>query len=161
MMDIFLRLTLDADIETVWDALARPAQMQAAASPFIRVRSREKSGFPAKWIPNTPHLVELSLFGLIPIGTQVVEPRFEERPGGVRMVIDSGMPASGPLTSLTEWEHRMAVSVINDNQTLYRDRLRIRGGWLTVPFGIGLWFMWQLRGRSLVRSMRRISRARR
>ena len=157
-MDIRLKLTLDADIETVWDALARPAQMQAAASPFIRVRSLEKGGFPAKWIPDTPHRVALSLFGLIPLGTQVVEPHFELRSNGERAVVDSGAPTSGPLTSLTEWEHTMAVSAINDRQTSYRDRLHIGGGWLTVPFGIGLWFMWQLRGRSLVRTMRRISR---
>lgn len=157
-MDIRLKLTLDADIETVWDALARPAQMQAAASPLIRVRSREEGGFPPKWIPNTPHLVELSLFGLIPLGTQIVEPHFEIRPHGERLVIDSGAPVSGPMTLLTQWEHRMTISVINDTQTLYLDRLRIRGGWVTIPLGIGLWFMWQLRGRSLVRTMRRISR---
>jgi hypothetical protein len=156
-MDIFLRLTLYADIDTVWDALSRPAQMRAAARPFIRVRSCEPGGFPSKWIPNTPHLVALSLFGVIPLGTQTVEAQFVERPGGVRMLVDSGAPMSGPLTRLKHWDHRMAVSPINDRQTLYRDRLRIRAGWLTLPFWLGLWFMWQLRGQSLSRAMRKRS----
>jgi hypothetical protein len=64
---------------------------------------------------------------------------------------------SGPLTRLKHWDHRMAVSPINDRQTLYRDRLRIRAGWLTLPFWLGLWFMWQLRGQSLSRAMRKRS----
>jgi len=157
-MDVFLRITLDADVETVWDALSRPAQMRAAARPFIRVRSREKGGFPSRWVAGTPHLVALSLFGIIPLGTQLVDVRYEERPGNVRMVIDSGAPMSGPLTRLKVWDHRMAVSPIGDRTTLYRDRLRVQAGWMTPFVWIGLWAMWQLRGRALIRAMRKRAR---
>lgn len=153
-MDVFLRMTLDADVDTVWDALSRPAQMRAAVRPFMRVRSLERSGFPPRWLPNTPHLVALSLFGIIPLGTQVIEVNYVERAGGVRMMIDSGAPMTGPLARLTRWDHRMAVSPIGPRQTLYRDRLRVRAGWLTFAYWLGMWFMWQLRGRAIRRAMR-------
>ena len=157
-MDIFLRINLDAPVETVWDALCRPAQMRAASRPFIRVRSLERSGFPPKWIPGSPHLIALSLFGVLPLGKQVVDVRLVERPGGVRMIIDSGSPMSGPLTALRQWDHRMAVSPLRDGRTLYRDRLRVSAGWLTLPLFVGLWFMWQLRGRSIKRAMAKRAR---
>lgn len=157
-MDVFLRIALDTDVDTVWDALSRPAQMRVAARPFIRVRSLEKGGFPSRWAAGVPHMVALSLFGVIPLGSQVVEVRYEERPGNVRMVIDSGAPMSGPLTRLSVWDHRMAVSPLGDRKTLYRDRLRVQAGWITPLLWVGLWFMWQLRGRSLTQAMRKRAR---
>ena len=157
-MDIFLRLTLDADIETVWDALSRPEQMRSAARPFIQVRSLETSGFPPAWPAKTPHRVALSLFGLIPMGTQVVNVSYELAPTGERTVTDSGSPTSGPLALMRDWQHRMTISAMDAQHTRYVDTVSARAGVLTPLMWITIWAMWRMRGLALRRNLRSLPR---
>ncbi len=157
-MRITLKLVFDADIDTVWDALSRPEQMRSAARPFIRVRSLEKSGFPSSWPAVTPHRVELSLFGLIPMGTQVVNVSYTIAPSGERTVTDSGSPTSGPLALLRDWQHRMTISAMDAHRTRYVDTVTARAGVLTPIMWITIWAMWRMRGVALRRNLRGVSR---
>ncbi len=148
-MNIFLRLTLDCEPDIAWDALQRPDVFRAVSSPILTMKSLETGGFPDHWTGEGPHRVRISLLGLIPMGTQTIDVRFMERPGGIRMMIDSGQALTGPLAVTHDWDHRMAVSPGPSNQTLYRDRLVVRAGIMTPAIWLGMWVFWQYRAARL------------
>ena len=154
-MRITPQLVLDADIDTVWDALSQPEQMRSATRPFIRARSLEKSGFPSAWVAETPHRVALSLFGLIPMGTQTVNVAYAIASNGERTVTDSGSPTSGPLALLKNWQHRMTISEMDAHHTRYVDTVSARAGVLTPIMWVTIWAMWRMRGLALRRNLRR------
>lgn len=153
-MFIYLRLTLDATPDAAWEALGSPTVFRNVAAPMMRVVSKEKGGFPTRWVEGEPHTVSVRVWGVIPMGTQVIRIEYTERPGGVRMVIDRGAGRSGLLGLMPKWDHRMAVSATEDGKTLYRDRLAVRAGLLTPFAWIALWVVWQARGERLKRLAR-------
>lgn len=148
-MNIFLRLELDCSPDAAWDALSNPAVFRSVLRPLMRVKSLDAGGFPHRWDSAAVHQVSMSLFGIIPIGRQTIDVTYTERPGGVRMIIDQGEPLSGILAFTTAWDHRMAISASSSGKTLYRDRLSVRAGLLTLPLWLGLWALWQYRGKRL------------
>lgn len=150
-MKIFLRLTLDCTIDSAWDALADPKIFAAVSAPLMTFKSLEPGGFPEKWTAQGPHLVAIKLLGFIPMGKQTIDTTFTQRPGGVKMMIDSGSPQAGMLTVIKTWDHRMAVSASGSSTTLYRDRLKIKAGVLTPFIYLPLWLFWQYRGIKLRR----------
>jgi hypothetical protein len=89
------------------------------------------------------------------MGRNSIDITYTERPGGVRMVIDQGEPLTGVLSLTSAWDHRMAVSAAPGGKTLYRDRLSVRAGILTLPLWLGLWALWQYRGARLQKLARR------
>jgi hypothetical protein len=153
-MYVFLRLELDCSPDDAWAALGNPAVFRQVLRPLMRVRSLDKGGFPSRWDENTVHHVSMSLFGVIPMGHHSIDITYTQRPGGVRMVVDQGEPLTGILAATSVWDHRMAVSATPTGKTLYRDRLSVRAGILTVPLWIGLWALWQYRGAKLQRLAR-------
>jgi hypothetical protein len=150
-MNVFLRLTLDCEPDVAWRAIANPAVFAAVSRPFLRVSSREPGGFPTAWTGDGPHRVAIRAFGVIPMGVQNIDVAFTERPGGVRMMIDSGSAVSGPMRVMHHWDHRMAVSPAPNGRTLYRDRLVVKAGVLTPVVWLSMWMFWQMRGAKLKR----------
>jgi hypothetical protein len=148
-MKIYLRLTLNCTPDVAWNAIASPAVFRAVSHPLLSMTSLEPQGFPERWPGTGPHKVKIALLGFIPMGTQTVDVRFLERPGGVRMVIDTGTALTGPLAVTREWDHRMAVTAAPGNKTLYRDRLIVKAGVATPAIWLGMWFFWQFRARRL------------
>lgn len=144
-MNVFLRLTLDCEPEVAWRAMSDPEVFRAVSSPLLTITSNEKGGFTQAWTGDGPHEVSMRLLGIIPIGRQTIDVSFTQRPGGVRMMKDSGTPLSGPLTSLACWDHRMAISEEGNGKTLFRDRLVVQAGVHTLFFFTGLWLFWQWR----------------
>ena len=148
-MNIFLRLTLDCAPDVAWEAVRSPQVFRDVSRPLLKMVSLEPGGFPATWAEDGPHLVKISLFGFIPMGIQTINVNFTNRPGDVRMMIDSGEALSGPLAVTRDWDHRMAISAAPANKTLYRDRLVVKAGMLTPFVWFGLWGFWQFRSRRL------------
>lgn len=153
-MNIYLRLTLNCTPDAAWNAIADPRVFRAVSSPILQVRSCEPDGFPEVWRELGPHRVALRLFGFVPLGTQTIDISFTERPGGVRMMIDSGEPKSGLLTVITSWDHRMAISSAPGGKTLYRDRLVVKAGVFTPVVWMSMWSFWQIRARKISRAAR-------
>lgn len=154
-MYVFLRLELDCSPDDAWSALGNPAVFRAVTRPLIRVRSLDAGGFPKRWSETEVHHVAMSLFGVLPLGKHSIDITYTERPGGVRMVIDQGEPLTGMLSRTSTWDHRMAVSAGPGGKTLYRDRLSVRAGLLTLPMWLGLWALWQYRGARLQKLAKR------
>lgn len=151
-MNIFLRLTLECTPDAAWSAIARPEVFRQVSSPWMRITSKKPAEFPEVWSGDAPHTVNLYLLGLFPLGQQIIDVHFSERPGGVRMMIDSGKPLSGPMTIIKDWDHRMAVSAAPGNKTLYRDRLVVTAGLFTPVIWFGLSIFWQIRASKIKRA---------
>jgi hypothetical protein len=145
LVRILLKLVLTCEPDAAWDALRSPAVFRAVAAPFTTFESLEPDGFPRRWTAG-PHPVRSRAFGIAPMGEQVIDLSFEERPDGVRRVNDRGHGVDGVLGLITLWRHTMAVSATEDGRTLYRDQLVMGAGLLTVPVWLGLWAFWQWRG---------------
>jgi ligand-binding SRPBCC domain-containing protein len=149
-MRVQLKLVLDAPPDAVWAALRSPGVLSEVAHPFFSFEPLSPRGLPRFW-PEGQHPVRASLlWGLIPVGEQVIDISYRER-GDTRIIEDSGGPVSGPLAVITRWRHRMAVTRTEDDRTLYRDRLDISAGLLTPLVWIGAWAFWQWRAFQLTR----------
>lgn len=144
-MKVFLKFTLECEPDAAWNALRRPSWMMRVSSPIMRVLPAGR--LPQQWVEDNPVTIRLRSGGIVPVGSQLVDVHYRTRPDGVRIIIDSGRPMSGPLRVVRTWEHRMAVSPgLEPGTTLYRDRLTIKAGLLTFPVWLSLWALWQYRG---------------
>ncbi len=149
-MRVQLKLVLDATPDAVWWALRSPGIQRELAHPFFSFEPISPRGLPRVW-PEGPHSVRASLlWGLIPVGEQVIDISYHDR-GETRIVEDSGGVVSGALAVVTGWRHRMAVTRTEGDRTLYRDRLDISAGVLTTLVWIGAWAFWQWRAFQLTR----------
>lgn len=149
-MRVQLKLVLDAPPDAVWAALKSPSVLAEVAHPFFSFEPLSPRGLPRVWTPGEHPVAASVLWGMFPVGEQVIDIRFRER-GAVRIVEDDGGPVSGPLAVVTGWRHRMAVSAAPGGGTLYRDRLDISAGVLTPVVWFGAWLFWQWRGFRLSR----------
>lgn len=144
-MRVRLKLELDCRPDVAWDLLRSPAAFRAVSSPLMVVRAAEPGGFPERWGTGS-FRVSVWLFGVIPLGEQVIDLSFTEH-RGARIIDDAGGPISGALAAVTFWRHRMAVSPSRRGTgTLYRDQLQFRAGALGVPLWPLFWVFWQYRG---------------
>lgn len=149
-MRVLLKLELDCTPDAAWDAIRSPEVFRAVSFPFTTFASLEDEGFPAQW-PEGKHLLSVRALGVTDIGRQSVDVSYHAKPGGVRVMRDSGEGVSGPLSLVTRWRHEMAVSALPDGRTLYRDQLRFSAGPLTLPMWAVYWVFWQWRAFGLRR----------
>ncbi|MBS1673734.1 MAG: hypothetical protein JSS74_07190 [Actinobacteria bacterium] len=139
-----LKFRISASADAAWAALHSPAVLTAFYAPVIVVEPLTHADEGSL----LHSAVRLRLFGLITVGTQLIGTHDEVREyhgETVRILRDSGIPLSGPLSSLDVWDHRMAVSALPDGHALWRDRLVFGGpgSLLLLPV---LWAAWQWRG---------------
>ena len=143
-MRVLLKLVLDCEPDDAWRALQDPSVFASVAGPITTFRSLEPGGFPDRWMPGKHHVAG-RLFGVVPVGEQVIDLEMSEQPGGVRMLKDSGGAVSGPVAAITEWEHTMVVSSAGRGRTLYRDRLVFEVGGISALAWPVFWAYWQWR----------------
>jgi hypothetical protein len=149
-MRVQLKLVLDASPDAVWAALRSPAVLAEVSHPFFSFEPLSPRGLPKVWPEGEHPVTARALWSVLPAGEQIIGIRYRTR-GAVRIIEDDGGPVSGPLTIITSWRHRMAVSAAPGGTTLYRDRLDISAGLLTPVVWIGVWAFWQWRGWQLAR----------
>jgi len=150
-MRVRLDLTLDCPPDAAWEAVHSPDVFRAVSGPVTTAESLEPGGFPQRWA-NTEHRVRLRVFGIVPMGTQLIRLRDEALADGTRVVHDEGGPLTGAMRIVSTWHHRMAISADADaleTRTRFHDTLHIGAGVLTPAAWLGFWFFWQLRARSL------------
>ena len=157
-MRVLLKDVLDCDPDAAWRAIRSPAVFREVSSPLFTVESMTADGFPTIWEPGE-HQVSLRGLGLVPLGSQIIKLNVEvvnstdPKLGEVRILRDTGRPVSGPLASVSLWDHRMAISAApgNPDKTLYRDQLKFSAGAITVPMWPAFWSFWQWRMHQLKR----------
>jgi hypothetical protein len=144
-MRVQLKLILDCEPDDAWRALRSPAVLHELYGPLLQLAP--DSPVPTLWEPGAMN-VTMKGAGVIPVGRQLIDLDFDlKRMPGVRILVDSGRPLSGPLSLLDSWHHRMAVAPAPgaEGKTLYRDRLDVTGA-AALPLWMPLWTMWQWRG---------------
>ena len=143
-MRVRLKLELDCRPDAAWDLLRSPAAFRAVAFPFFVVRPVD-GRLPERWSTGAVR-VRMRLFGILPLGEQIIDLAFGER-RGAQIMTDGGGPVSGSLAVIHEWRHRMAISPSRRGEgTLYRDQLDFRAGALGPVLWPLLWVFWQWRG---------------
>lgn len=150
-MRVRLDLTLDCPPDAAWEAVHSPDVFRAVSGPVTTAESLEPGGFPQRWA-NTAHRVRLRVFGIVPMGTQLIRLRDETLADGTRVVHDEGGPLTGAMRIVSTWHHRMAISAdasAPETRTRFHDTLNIGAGVLTPFAWLGFWFFWQLRARAL------------
>jgi len=151
-MHVQLKLALDCPPDAAWRALRSPSVLTQVSAPFLTFEPVSSARFPERWDAG-PHPVRVrALGGLVDAGTQNIDVSFRTL-GAVRILEDHGGPLTGPLTVVTNWRHRMAVTAGGKpGTTLLRDRLEFSAGVLTAVLWLGFWLFWQWRGLALARS---------
>ncbi len=149
-MRILLKLVIDCDADAAWRALHSPRALAELYAPLVDLDPLPPEGFPTSWEPGGEAAVRMSLAGLVPMGTQLIQvtDRVTADPRGgetVRIGRDTGIPLSGPLAALDVWDHQIAVSPADPGQTLWRERLVIGGAAAPALWPV-LWSVWQWRG---------------
>jgi len=146
----FLRaVDLDCPPAEAIQHVRSPRLLEYVAAPWIRFEPVDPPKLPDEWEPGR-YLVQMRLFGAIPLGTQWIGIRAVEQRGERLLVHDQGTS-----TLVRVWDHRIEITPAADGGTRYCDRVTIEAGWRT-PF-VG-WFARrffahrQRRWRRLVRS---------
>ena len=122
MATIRRETVLDAPFETVWQALQGPAVMIAVSAPLLRFRPVDPPVFPARWGAGDM-LVAMRLFGVVPLGRQVISPAFEASDGPRRVLRDRGHGAM-----VRRWDHSITIAERADGRTGYVDEVIIEAG---------------------------------
>ena len=148
-MRILLKFEIDCDVDAAWRALHSPRAVAELYGPLVELAPLVPGEMPTSWEPGADVPVQLSLAGIVPMGQQLihVSERFvDDASGPVRIFRDSGIPLTGPLSSLDVWDHQMAVLPVPGNpaKTLWRDRLVIRGAAAPALWPV-MWATWQWR----------------
>lgn len=149
-MRVLLKLVIDCDADAAWRAVHSPRAVAELYGPLIDLDPLLPGSLPTSWSPGDDVPVQLSALGVVPMGRQLIHmsERFTDGPHGpVRIFRDSGIPLTGPLSSLDAWDHQMAVSPApgDPTKTLWRDRLVIGGPTAPALWPL-LWATWQWRG---------------
>ncbi|HEX5731174.1 hypothetical protein [Microbacterium sp.] len=148
-MRILLKLVIDCDADAAWRAVHSPRAVAELYGPLMGLEPVVPAGLPTAWEPGGDVPVQLSLGGIVPMGRQLIhvsERVVDDANGKVRIFRDSGIPLTGPLASLSLWDHQMAIAPApgDPTKTLWRDRLVI-GGPTAFALWPMLWTTWQWR----------------
>lgn len=129
MKTIELSTYLDANPATVREHVMRPALLDHVSAPLIRFKRLEPPELPETW-EQGQYKVGMRLFGIIPIGWQVVGLELLPPRGEIWSVRDNG---HGAL--IRTWDHVIEVSPKGEG-THYTDRVTVDAGWLTAPVAL-------------------------
>jgi len=143
-----LTTRLDAEPDKVWHHVLTPRPLDHVASPMVKFRYVTPINRSATW-PSGKHIVRMQLFGLIPLGRQVIDIEYPPHEGDVRKVRDNGY---GPM--VRRWDHQIAIAPHPAGGARYTDRVEIDAGLFTpvvAAFARQFYAHRQRRWRSLAR----------
>lgn len=118
---------IDAPVETVIRHVMTPRLLDHIAAPLIRFKYPAGFDRDAEWSEGE-HRAHIRLFGVLPIGWQVIGIEFPASPdAGTTLLRDNGY---SPL--IKRWDHWIIVRPHPDLEgTVYTDRVHIEAGLLT------------------------------
>ncbi len=125
MAEIELTTTLNAPLDTVWEALQHPATLVHVSQGFLSFTPVDPPELPERWAEGE-YRVSLKAFGVLPIGSQVLGVEFPEVEPPQRALRDNGR---GGITKV--WDHWIFIEPLGEDQTRYTDRIRVEAGLLT------------------------------
>lgn len=114
---------LPARPERVWEHVQTPRLMQYVGKGLVRFAPAGGKRFPDKWTEGE-HKAWLYLFGIIPLGWQVIGIELPPGDGPGRQLRDNG---HSPL--IRRWDHRIIIEP-EGTGTRYTDSIAIEAGFL-------------------------------
>ena len=150
-MKIELSTTLQAPADQVWRWVQRPALLNWVAAPLVKFRPTQPTTLPEVWADGEVR-VSLLLFGVLPVGSQVIRVHREEEQEGeppARSLVDMG---EGDLAKT--WHHRVRVVPERAGTTLYTDSVVVEAG----PLTLFVWMFAQVFYRHRQRRLRALAR---
>ncbi|PID37410.1 MAG: hypothetical protein CR993_00580 [Rhodobacterales bacterium] len=118
--------------------------MAHICAPLIRFRPLDPPAFPVTWEARE-YRAALRLFGVIPLGWQVIGVEFVHASNAPYELLDRGR---GPLMRV--WNHRILIAPDADGLR-YTDELTYDAGWLSHPLRPFLRFFFAHRQQRLAR----------
>lgn len=124
MTTVELSTHLPADPAMVREQIMRPATLLHVSRPLIRFTPIDPPALPEVWKQDR-YKVAMHLFGVVPIGWQMVGIEMRPAEGETWSIRDNG---HGAL--IRTWDHIIEVAPEGEG-TRYTDRVTIEAGWLT------------------------------
>lgn len=119
---------------------------------------RPEGQFPEQLHSGDAVIVQLRLWGIVPLGRQRISVQDAIEPNGaatVRTMHDRGGAVSGPLLLARNWHHQMSIAphATDPDHAMWTDTLQFSGAfsWLIWPVLRGSWGLRGLRIRALAR----------
>ena len=150
-MKVELSTTLHSPADQVWRRVQRPALLSWVAPPLVRFNLIQPTTLPEEWEDGEVR-ASMRLFGVLPMGGQVIRVRREEEQEGeqpARYLVDMG---EGDLVKT--WHHRIRVVPERAGTTHYTDSVVVEAGALT----LFVWMFAQVFYRHRQRRLRALAR---
>jgi hypothetical protein len=138
---------LNGSFATVGKLLQRPSSLAYVAAPVLRFESADGGSLPARWETGTRLRLKLHLFGMVSLGSHVIELERVDPRAGVIVSREHGRIAR-------VWNHRIEFRETAPGRVEYADEIEIRAGLLT-PL---VWLFAQLFYRHRQRRWRKLLR---
>ena len=124
MTTVTLRTRLPAPADLVWAGVNTPRVLAEVSKPLIDFRPIDPPVWPDTW-PDGEALAAMRLFGVLPIGRQVIGISRPPPEGEKRFLRDDGR--GGAMSGIRRWDHLITVEPDGDG-TAYEDRVTVEAG---------------------------------
>lgn len=139
----------NCDYKTVVEKIHLTRTLDFIASPLLIFKPTDPGKYPATW-KNGTYQVQMKLFNFLPFGKQFIGiEKIKENDPDEFILRDNG---KGEI--IKRWDHWIFVEKINSNTTIYKDRIDIKAGILTIFIWVfaNLFFRWrQYRWKKLIK----------
>lgn len=109
--------------------------------PFLVFRPLRPSSFPQHYESGQSYVVVAKAFGLIPLGTQEINPT-SSRAAERSVFVDNGRGLGGALGVIKHFHHTMTLEPSGRGATILTDTLEWDAGALSPAFWMGFRFFW-------------------
>ncbi len=124
-MKVHVESILNCSPEQVWSEVQKSSLLLEVIKPLARVTPLDAAGFPERWQEHETIRCRLTVLGIIPVGTHVLQ-------------IKRVDPATREIESrehdalVRRWNHLIRVRSTPDGRALYVDEIEISAGFCTV-----------------------------
>ena len=137
-MRVDVSTELDCSAAKAWEAVQTSALLLAVTAPLARITPVDAPCFPERWSQGLTVRCRSFIFGIIPIGIRTLH--FERVDGAAYEIATR---EHDPLVK--QWDHRISIKPLGDDQAAYRDIIDIDAGALTLI--VWAWAYWFYRHR--------------
>lgn len=140
-MSFTRQVELPCTVSDAFLALHNPQVFRQVSRPFLVFRPLRPSSFPQHYESGQRYVVVAKAFGLIPLGTQEINPT-SSRAAERSVFVDNGRGLGGALGVIKHFHHTMTLEPSGRGATILTDTLEWDAGPLSPAFWMGFRFFW-------------------
>ena len=123
-MRVFVESLLPCNADLAWAAVQTSALLGEVAAPLMTFRPVAGETLPERWPAGQTMRCRVYLFGLIPVGTQVIH--FERIDPATREI-----QSRESTLLVARWDHLIRIQPTTNGRCRYSDEVEIEAGWRT------------------------------